>query len=143
MLENESSATLLRLMQGEAPGPVVLREDDRPMAKVTRIENITWKDDNGDTVVVIWGDGGFTPTSTGYLRLEDPPREIVKLFGAEVPYDPAVIAIDSPHVERVRLGFHIGRGFNEIHIVSDLANEKVLLKRIELKGDQLHIRFGR
>ncbi len=135
--------TLLSIMQGEG-GPQIEELTDRPLGNLTVVQNITWEQREDATVVIIWADGRFTPTTTSYARLgEDPPREVVRILGVEGPYSPAeVIMEESPHVQYLRIGYHRGRQFDELHIIAELVEPAVQLKRFELDGSQLRLFFA-
>ena len=137
-----SVPTLQQLIQGDIEGPEVVEHSDRPLPKMTRIDNITWEQQGEETVVIVWGDGAFKPTSTGYLVLEEPARVVIKLLGAEVAYSPESVEVDVPAIDRIRLGFHVGQNYNEIHMVADLAEANTEVKKIDIRGNQLQLTFG-
>jgi hypothetical protein len=143
ILENQAP-TLLNL-QREGRGPsVTAREEGRPVSSVTAVHNITWSETESETVVTVWGNGAFTPTNTGYLHLDgENPREVVRILGVEGPYSPSSLEIETPHVERLRIGFHPGRHFHELHVVADLASSEVTLESFEFDRSNLVLRFTR
>jgi hypothetical protein len=143
VVADTSMPTLLQLIQGEIEGPEVVEHSDRPLPKMTRIDNITWEERGEETVVIVWGDGAFKPTSTGYLTLNDPSRVVIKLLGVASAYTPEIVNVDLPAIDRIRLGFHVGESYNEIHMVADLAEDDISAQRIDIRGNQLQITFGR
>ncbi len=140
-LDDDGVPTLLSLMQD---GGEVAIEDrtTRTMPVLSRVENITIDTEGDNTIVQIWADGGITPTNTRHLRLADPPRELIRILGVEAPYGAGMVEVGSTHVGRLRTGFHVGKGINEIHIVADLSDSSMRLQKFIINGNRLDIVFG-
>ncbi len=68
---------------------------------------------------------------------------VLKLIGILEPFHPAMIPMRTNHVLRVRFGFHPERSPSELHIVTDLRDERVGIESVEVRGRTLSIVLSR
>lgn len=109
---------------------------------LTGVDRITWLDEDGETVVIFWADGLFSPEQVDDFRVAGgEPREVVRIRGVRRPFDPQQIELDSELVRRIRAGFHQEANGAALHFVADLAANDVVLSRTEASGEQLRAYF--
>lgn len=107
----------------------------------TAITKISFEPAFGGTDVVLQGNGAIR--SQGYTRTRidgNPPRELIRLSGIRSPYPAARLAVGTPEVLQIRVGYHPG---NELHVVLDLAHPRVKVTRVEEDGNRLRIHLQR
>lgn len=108
------------------------------------IENISFDSERERTVVTLWANGAFTPSTTAYRRIDgERPRELIKVLGVENAYSPATVEVRSPHVARLRIGFERGRQFDELLVVADLPAANVGLVQVDLDYGRLQLTFAK
>ena len=95
----------------------------------------------GGTIVTLEGDGTFGPVSTVHLRLDGPPREVLKISGVVDPPGGSELAVSTAEVERLRFGYHLRRQYNELQVVADLTSPDVRLVEITVERRSLVLRF--
>jgi hypothetical protein len=105
---------------------------------VTLVEEIRSWQRAGETVVTIQGNGELRASDYGELRLESPPRVVVKIFGIEEGYRP-LTAVDSPELRQIRTALHPD---NELHVVLDLSASDVEAS-VGVESGRLRIRLQR
>ena len=111
---------------------------------VRRIQRITWSEGEGETEVILWGDGTFGPASWARSRVDGtPPRELVRLSGLERPYPATRLEVGSGELRQVRTGWHPKPAGAELHVVLDLADPAVVVSRVEERDRRLHIHLRR
>lgn len=105
---------------------------------VTLVEEIRSWQRAGETVVTIQGNGELRASDYGELRLESPPRVVVKIFGIEEGYRP-LTAVDSPELRQIRTALHPD---SELHVVLDLSAADVEAS-VGVESGRLRIRLQR
>lgn len=144
-----------------APPPAVVEEEEEPvepLPEVVRrkpaaepaagppvdvIERITWETADGGTAVVLWGNGAITADRYTRARIDDPPRELVRLRGIRRPLAISRVPVGNGEVKQVRVGYHEKAGGNELHVVIDLADPEVKVARVDHDGQRLRIHLRR
>ena len=71
------------------------------------------------------------------------PRQVVKILGVSRPFSERSLEVGTSHVSAVRTGLHAGDVGQELHVVADLEDPAVRMRRVEPEGSQLHVYFSR
>ncbi len=125
-----------------AAAPPVVTPAPASAGPVRRITHITWRQEDGATELVIWGDGRFDP---GAVRLStiggERPRALVRLIGIGAPFDGGSVEVGTAEVQRVRSGLHLETEPDELHLVVDLASERVTASQVQEDGERLRLRL--
>lgn len=144
------------------PAPAAAPADDRPSApapgfaeappgstaaageSLTGIDRITWTEQGDETVVVLWADGSIRVEQIEDFRVVDgAPREVVKIRGVRRPCLEQQVEVASDHVRRIRTGLHETEAGGELHVVADLVDGEVELRRTVADGSQLRMYFAK
>jgi len=126
-----------------APAPVAAAAPDTG-PPLTVLERVTWERAGGGTDVVLWGNGSIPPEVYKQARLEgNPPRELIRLAGVRSPNPESRVAVGTPEVLQVRLGFHPEAGKGELHVVLDLAHPAAAVTGVEQEPHKLRIHVRR
>jgi len=118
-----------------APKPV----DPATLVPATRISSVRWETVGEGGVVVLQADGGVVPRRIRHLRLEDPPRELVRISGILGLTEPDSVNVGGTLVSRIRLGHHPELSPPELYVVIDLATTKARGATPEPSGDTVRI----
>lgn len=118
-----------------APRPV----DPASLVPATRIRSARWEGARDGGVVVLQADGGVVARRIRHLRLEDPPRELVRITGIVGPTEPDTVNVGGGLVLRVRLGHHPELSPPELYVVIDLASPAARGAAPEPSGDTIRI----
>lgn len=101
-----------------------------PSGPLSRIEDISWWAVEGETIVVLTGDGAIAGEDVDRQHLGgDRPREVLRISGVTEPYKEAVIAVHSPELVRIRTGHHPDVG--QLFVVFDLPDAAAAVVRME------------
>lgn len=118
----------------------------RPPADLvlTGVDRITWQESQDQTVLTLWGDGPFDTDQLVVFRLDTgTPRQVVKILGISRPFSDRTLAVGTSHVSAIRTGLHTGDVGQELHVVADLEDPSVRMRRVEPEGSQLHVYFSK
>jgi hypothetical protein len=151
-VENESEAA------GDAPDsagfePAATRPEPGPAAQpaATRraparsgraIERIDWSEQGGVTVVTIAANGPLSADSYRHMRLDNPPRCVLRLVDIRHAYPELVLEVGGPRLQRIRTWHHADKHPPELHVVLDLAHPGVGQQGISASGKGLEITLG-
>ncbi len=120
--------------------PDLLAESAPPGGELTRLSSIRVGTAQGETIVVLSGDGVIAPARVSRHRLGgDRPRELLRLSGIRVPYEPPVTAVGSPELVRIRTGHHPAAEGGELYVVFDLPGAGGGIHRLEHQGGALRV----
>ena len=97
-----------------------------PAPKASILESITWQPDAGQTRVVIRADGVLDRASVDAIRLENPPRVLVRIRAMDRPFKPTRFEVASPEITAIRVGYHPELRPAAMYVVLDLASDDVL-----------------
>jgi hypothetical protein len=131
------------------PSPVTVDSGETELTDalplpLTRVDRITWDSSDRQTVVVLWADGDFQTGRFEAMRVtEGPPREVIKIRDVSQPFVEDRLQIGTDHVKQIRTAIHQGVEYQELHVVADLVDSSVELKRTEADGTQLRVYFSR
>lgn len=116
-----------------------------PAPAPLRLQRITWREVEGDTVIRLALSGPITDDRFETQSISgDSPRLLLKLHGAAggVPRDP--VTIGSDHVQQLRFGVHNVDGVRQVHAVVDLAGAGVqMVGAVVIDDGAVELRFGR
>ncbi|HRS17273.1 MAG TPA: hypothetical protein P5234_13640 [Thermoanaerobaculaceae bacterium] len=121
------------------PTPTPLPVDPASLPPATRIRAARWEAAGEGGVVVLQADGGVVPRRIRELRLEDPPRVLVRISGIVGPTEPDTVNVGGPLVSRIRFGHHPELSPPELYVVIDLASAAVRGGPPEPTGDTIRI----
>jgi hypothetical protein len=115
-----------------------------PGAPLTRVASITFGAVPGETIVVITGDGEILEQRVSRQRLGGAePRELLRIAGIAAPYEPAVIAVGTGELLRIRTGHHPGAGGGELYVVFDLPSPRAQVRLdFQPTGLRVYVRRG-
>jgi len=106
----------------------------------SRVVDIRWDSQGGVFRVVVEADGTIPEDRYHHFRLDgDPPREVVQLRGVQQGYGQSQIAVGSPALRQIRIGYHEKKGGNELHVVLDMADPRARITAIRPIGSGLEI----
>jgi hypothetical protein len=113
-------------------------------AELTGVDRITWQESQDQTVLTLWGDGPFDTDQLVVFRLDTgTPRQVVKILGISRPFTERNLAVGTSHVSAIRTGLHAGDVGQELHVVADLEDPAVRMRRLEPEGSQLRVYFSK
>jgi len=107
-----------------APAPETASAMPAPKASI--LESITWQRDAGHTRVVIRADGVLDRAAVDAIRLENPPRVLVRIRAIDRPFKPTRFEVASPEITAIRVGYHPELRPAAMYVVLDLASDDVL-----------------
>jgi len=111
---------------------------------LTGVDRITWEESQDQTVLTLWGDGPFDTDQLVVFRLDTgTPRQVVKILGISRPFSERNLEVGTSHVSAIRTGLHAGNVGQELHVVADLEDPAVRMRRVEPEGSQLHGYFSK
>ena len=132
--QNQKQASKQRKTPARPPADLVL----------TGVDRITWQESQDQTVLTLWGDGPFDTDQLVVFRLDTgTPRQVVKILGISRPFSDRNLAVGTSHVSAIRTGLHTGAVGQELHVVADLEDPAVRMRRVEPEGSQLHVYFSK
>ncbi len=106
------------------PLPEPVPSEPAPTASI--VESITWQANAGQTRVVIRANEVLQPGAVDAIRLEDPPRVLVRVRGIDEPFTPHRFEVTSPEITAIRVGYHPELRPVAVYVVLDLASDEVL-----------------
>ncbi len=120
-----------------APTPVEVV----PPEPATAVESIGLSQEGAATVLRIVTNGSLERSRLREYRLENPPRQVLRIAGITEPYDDHPLQVGGPLLTRVRVGFHPEMSPPELHVVVDLAGAGVKLDSLKVSGADVVLRF--
>ena len=114
-----------------------------PAAPAARVRSISWRSRAGATEVVIEADGALEPARVDALRLDAPPRILVRVRGIEAPYTPYRLEVGSPELAAIRVGHHPELEPPTLYVVLDLASPEPLVLEGRVEGVVARVVVGR
>ncbi len=108
----------------------------------TRVVDISWRHTDGTTKVVIETDGAVSPARVRHFDMDNPPRFVVRLLRIRQPYQPYELAVATPQLSRIRVGYHEERRPPELHIVLDLADPGQRILGVDIGSRSLTVTIG-
>jgi len=110
----------------------------------TRVAEIAWDSSPGSTVVTLIGDGAFAPGGYRFYEMGgERPRVLLRLTGMAAGYPRPTLAVGTPELSGIRIGYHEKPAGNELHIVLDLAAPGVRLDGVALEDGHVVVRLSR
>jgi len=110
--------------------------------RATRVERIEWSEQDGATVVTISADGPLSQERARQMRLEDPPRVVVRLLDIRHAYSSLTLEVGGPRLQRIRTWHHAEQSPPELHVVLDLTGASVVQRELSVSGSRLQITLG-
>ena len=124
-----TDAVLSRQKEGPKPpglsGKEPPTERDTPAATIQRID---WQRENGGTVVTIGADGRLQGLRVRHLRMDDPPRFVIRVLGITRAFPVYEIPVGTSELKRIRVGYHPELSPPELYVVLDLAGSAITVK---------------
>lgn len=115
------------------------RVDPASLAAATRVLSARFEPTAGGGVVILQGDGGIVSRRVRSLRLENPPRQLVRISGIVAQPVPETVPVGGALVARIRMGHHPELSPPELYVVLDLAAASVRVGTPESTGDTVRI----
>lgn len=122
-----------------APTPAPTVVDPASLPAATRIQAARWEPAAGGGFVVLEANGGIVLRRVRHLRLDDPPRELVRITGIGSPVEPDSVAVGGPLVARIRLGHHPELSPPELYVVVDLGSRTARVGELQASGTTIRI----
>ena len=123
---------------GESGEPVV-RPSDMLSEAVT---GIVWSRGRGTTVVEIKLGPGLPPDAVVVSAMGDPPRVLVRIPGVAEPFTQLLIPVGSPELLTIRSWLHGELRPPELHVVIDLAGDRVKLLEVRRGAHSVVLALG-
>ncbi len=106
----------------------------------TRVERISWRRDDGGTRVTVTLDGELDQERSIHAPLGyNPAREMVRITGIAEPYASGRIAVESPELQQIRVGYHVKAGVSELHVVFDFPAAGPRVAEVQNLGDRIEV----
>jgi hypothetical protein len=123
---------------GESGEPVV-RPPDRLSEAVA---GIVWSRGQGETVVEIKLGSGLAPDSAVVSAMSDPPRVLVRIPRVTEPFSELMIPVGTPELLAIRSWLHGELRPPELHVVIDLAGDRVKLLEVRRGAHSVVLTLG-
>jgi hypothetical protein len=124
---------------GAATAPTVAAASQAGRARVVRA--VEWRPADGSSEVVIRGDGAFAPDQVNAIRLDDPPRVLVRIRDITRPYRPNRLDVNSQELVAVRVGYHPELEPPTLYVVLDLTTADIdSAGALRVEGDVARVR---
>ncbi|HPS79123.1 MAG TPA: hypothetical protein PLS53_13275 [Thermoanaerobaculaceae bacterium] len=121
------------------PAQASALEDPASLPPATRIQTVRWEPGGDGGSVVLVANGGIVPHRIRHLRLENPPRELVRIAGISSGSEPESLAVGGRLVARVRLGHHPELSPPELYVVVDLGSASARVDDVQSTGSSVRI----
>jgi Tfp pilus assembly protein PilZ len=112
------------------------------LAGSVTVERIQWHVDGDLTVIELVTDAPVDAADITPLRLEDPPRLLVRIRGVASGFQSELLETDVDRITSIRTGYHAAMSPPELHVVFDLAGAGVRLVGIQVDPDAVRVRLG-
>lgn len=106
------------------------------------VERIQWRVDGDLTVIELVTDAPVDAADITPLRLEDPPRLLVRIRGVVSGCPSELLEPDVDRITSIRTGYHAAMSPPELHVVFDLSGAGVRLVGIQVDPDAVRVRLG-
>ena len=125
----------------DAGSPAVTQPLDPAVA--SRVKRIAWRRQGDGTLVTVSLDGRLDDSRYLHMPLGyNPAKEMVKITGIDEPYLSGRIAVGSPELEQIRVGYHTPAGGTEIHVVFDYPSAGPRVVAVHNLGDRLEVQIA-
>jgi hypothetical protein len=122
-----------------AATPAPAEVDPASLPAATRIQVARWEPAAGGGFVVLEANGGVVPRRIRHLRLDNPPRELLRISGISTPSEPDSVPVGGPLVARIRLGHHPELSPPELYVVVDLGSTAARVGEVRSSGNTIRI----
>lgn len=112
------------------------------VARASRVVDISWRRTDSATEVVIETNGALVPARARHFVMDNPPRYVIRLLGIAHAYEPFELAVGTPQLTRIRVGFHQEESPPELHVVLDLAGSGQRAVRYDLGARSVTVTIG-
>jgi hypothetical protein len=129
--------------QTAADEPQISPPAVEPAAPATRVLLVAATRINEGTVVTVRANGDLSERAVRISRLEEPDRVWLKIQGIETFYRPNAIQVDTPEVDKIRVGHHPEEAPPSIYVVADLEDPRAGVLDWTIEGDTLRVVIGR
>lgn len=124
------------------PAPEPEPETAAPGA-FSRVLNIVWEDRGDEVLVTVHLDGTLEEWDYSTVRIQAPPRELVRIEGITHPFPRTSIPVGTDILQQIRVGYHPEARRSQLHVVLDLATSEAELDRTEAEGTELRLYVAR
>jgi Tfp pilus assembly protein PilZ len=127
------------------PEPLPAEADPVPeiSGPASRIRSIDWRTLQGATEVVIDANGTVDSSRVDLLRLDEPPRILVRVRGIDTPYTPYRVDVGSPDVFAIRIGHHPELQPPTLYVVLDTVSAAVAVAESSVEGSTVRLVVAR
>lgn len=98
----------------------------RPALPASKVESVDWQAETGRTKVLIRTNGVLHDGTVDAIRLDGPPRVLIRIREIEQPFTPHRFEVASAEVSAIRIGYHPELQPAALYVVLDLASGEVL-----------------
>jgi hypothetical protein len=103
------------------------------------LSDISWKTTADGLEIVLTTDGLVPRTRVKQFRLENPPREAIRLLGVPDKFDRPTVTVGEGGVRQIRTGWHRRSGGPELHVVLDMASPAAQVTNVGVDGPKVII----
>ncbi len=115
----------------------------RPSDRLSEaVAGIVWSRDRGATVVEIKLGPGLAPDSAVVSAMSDPPRVLVRIPRVTEPFSQLLIPVGTPELLGIRSWLHGELRPPELHVVIDLAGDRVKLLEVRRGAHSVVLALG-
>lgn len=129
--------------QASIPAAPVSTPIQETNTNLLKVKNLTWTVDKDDWVLIIETDKDMEKSNIIHNSLRNgPARELIILKGMQKNFSNRTIPVDQTGVYRIRTGYHVNKDPAELHIVIDILNPEIKMKKTQALGNIVKIFFG-
>ncbi|HMQ11420.1 MAG TPA: TIGR02266 family protein [Oligoflexia bacterium] len=143
---NSQTKTPVAEKQSSKPEPPITSETTAQLEtdpSLLRVKNLTWTVDKDDWVLVIETDKTMDRNNLVHNSLRNgPARELIILKGMQKDFSNRTIPVEQTGVYRIRTGYHQSKTPAELHVVIDILNSDIKMKKIQVLGSIVKVFFG-
>ncbi|MCI5071588.1 TIGR02266 family protein [bacterium] len=112
-------------------------------SNLLKVKNLTWTVDKDDWVLVVETDKNMDKSNIVHSSLRNgPARELIILKGMQKSFSNRTIPVEQTGVYRIRTGYHADKDPAQLHIVIDILNPEIKMKKTQALGNIVKIFFG-
>lgn len=125
------------------PSTVEAEPGPEPVASASLIRSISWRGLPNATEVVLQANGVVDSSRVDLLRLDEPPRILVRVRGIVTPYTPHRVDVSSPELIAIRIGHHPELRPPTLYVVLDTVSDAVAVAESSVEDSTVRVVVAR